>query len=108
MQIGSAPTLRHKCRNKWKKEIRFSAVNFLNKNANNLRNYREEQAPQQAEKDTRFVQLSEQNANKLSAYTEEWAPWHAEKETRFSVVDFLNKNASNYILFGRLSVQKCK
>jgi len=47
--------------------------------------YKEERAPRQAEKETRFsaVDFLNKNANRLSAYKEERAPQQAKKETRF-------------------------
>jgi len=69
---------------------RFSLVDFLYKNANRLSTYKEERAPPQAEKETRFSilcgQLSEKNANKLRNFREERVlqmPLQAKLETRF-------------------------
>jgi hypothetical protein len=69
---------------------RFSLVDFLYKNANRLSAYKEERAPRQAEKETRFSilcgQLSEKNANKLRDYRDEQEPQmprQAKMETRF-------------------------
>jgi hypothetical protein len=78
MQIGWVPTEWSERRDKQKRKLdslrstfwtkmqvtRFSLVDFLYKNANRLRAYKEERAPRQVEKETRFSilcgQLSEQ------------------------------------------------